>query len=116
MSIIVQPVSADTIEVSAGQRIDVIITGKENPKKNYAFVASMDPDMFDHVPSTLNLNSDGILQYNPKFAAPAPIRQDTFTPLDDFGLVPLDGQHVYRDPDQTVTLTVNFSDYSVGAR
>ena len=116
MSIIVQPASADTIEVSAGQRIDVIITGMKNPKKNYAFVASMNPDMFDEVPSTLNLNSDGILNYDPKFAAPAPIRQDKFTPLDDFGLVPLDGQHVYRDPDQTITLAVNFSEYSVGAR
>ncbi|OCL11751.1 Ferroxidase [Glonium stellatum] len=111
-----QPVTTDTIEVSAGQRMDVIITGMPNPKKNYAFVASMDPSMFDSVPSTLNLNSDGILQYNPKFPAPAPIRQSTFTPIDDFSLAPLDGQHIYGNPDQIITMLVNFSDYSVGQR
>ncbi|OCK83102.1 multicopper oxidase [Lepidopterella palustris CBS 459.81] len=112
----VVPVVTDTIEVSAGQRMDVIITGLMNATKNYAFVASMDPDMFDSVPDTLNLNSDGVLVYNPKFAAPAPLRQEDYTALDDIGLIPLDGQPILGAPDQTITLAIDFESYSFGQR
>ncbi|ORY09597.1 iron transport multicopper oxidase [Clohesyomyces aquaticus] len=108
----------DTILISAAQRYDVIITGLADPqKKNYAFVASFDPDMFDYVPTTLNMNNDGILQYDPTFAKPAPIRQDTFTGvLDDITLVPYDNQAIFGTPDQTITLNAQFKDYAVGSR
>jgi iron transport multicopper oxidase len=108
---------ADTILVSAAQRYDVIITGITDPQKNYAFVASFDPNMFDYVPTDLNMNSDGILEYDVSYSMPAPIRKQSFEGvLDDFDLVPLDRQPLLGSPSQIVTLNVNFSDFSVGSR
>ncbi|KAF2684805.1 multicopper oxidase [Lentithecium fluviatile CBS 122367] len=113
----VKEAPTDVINISAAQRYDVIITGIENSKKNYAFVASFDPDMFDTVPDDLNMNSDGILEYDTSYPKPDPIREQAFTNvLDDFGLVPLDGQALLGSPGQTVTLNVNFTQFSVGAR
>ncbi|KAF2465184.1 putative multicopperoxidase [Lindgomyces ingoldianus] len=113
----VKSTPTDVILVSSAQRYDVIITGLRNPKKNYAFVSQFDPDMFDFVPEGLVMANDGILEYDPAFGKPTPLRKDSFPGfLDDFTLVPLDGQPLLGNPTQTVTMNVNFTDFSVGAR
>lgn len=113
----VKATDADVINISAAQRYDVIITGREKGDKNYAFVAAFDPDMFDSVPPTLNMNSDGILQYSEKAPKPSPIRDTTFqNVLDDFELTPLDQQVLLGKPTKEITLSVNFTSYDVGQR
>ncbi|KAF2118652.1 Cupredoxin [Lophiotrema nucula] len=73
----VKAAPADTINISAAQRHDVTITGrKDAKKKNYAFVVLFDPDMFDFIPGTLNMNSDEsfAMTRQPRIQLPLAIR------------------------------------------
>lgn len=113
----VEAKDADVINVSAAQRYDVIITGRNTPNKNYAFVAAFDPDMFDTVPDSLKMTSDGVLQYDDKGTKPLPMRDNVFDKvLDDMDLVPLDRKAIFGDPTREIDLSVNFTTFSVGQR
>lgn len=69
------------------------------------------------VNSTLVMQNNGVLEYNSAFGKPAPLVKNAFPDfLDDFSLVPADGQPILGDPTQTINLAINFSDFSVGAR
>lgn len=103
----VTPTQASTIYLSAAQRYDVIITGMQNPKKNYAFIAQMDNDMFDD-PQPDNVTiTNGALIYNSQWAIP-PLLTTHDNPIDDLTLLPADGQNILGNPDQTIWLSLNF--------
>ena len=101
----------DLVYLSDAQRMSVLITAKPNANNNFAFVAAMDPSMFDSVPSTLNLNATGYLVYNT--SKPLPLEAPTFSSyndgsaLDDFGLVPYDKLALFKPVTRQVVLNVN---------
>jgi iron transport multicopper oxidase len=66
----VTPQQTDTIYVAGAQRYDVVITGMQNPKKNYAFIAQMDNDMFDTPQPDSVTIANGVLVYDSKFPTP----------------------------------------------
>ncbi|KAI9695423.1 MAG: hypothetical protein M1820_008608 [Bogoriella megaspora] len=84
--------SAQMIYVAAAQRVSVLVTMKNDTGSNFAFVGSMDQDLFDTVPDTLNPNVTGWLMYSEQADKPVPAILDEFDPFDDFTLVPQDGE------------------------
>ncbi|KAI9873854.1 MAG: hypothetical protein M1830_010520 [Pleopsidium flavum] len=105
-----EPQDADTILVTAAQRYSVLIQAHNNTQENFAFLSSMNPEMFDSVPPGLNLNVSGFLVYDDKKALPStPLSLPTFNAYDDFGLVPQDHQALLGPVDHTVTLNADFT-------
>jgi iron transport multicopper oxidase len=91
-----RPTSADTISVSCGQRYDVILFGKQKPKRNYAFV-SYQPDKHEEVV--------GELRYSDQFDRPVPWVW-TEPPIDDMSIKPLNRQPALLSVDRKIVLPV----------
>lgn len=105
----VQPTVTTTIRLTPAQRYDVIITGIENPTKNYAFLTQMDDTTLGG-PQPLRLTTaNGVLQYNARFGTPQGLSTHG-SPIDDFGLLPADGTPLLGNPDQIVDLAISFRD------
>lgn len=49
-----EPAEADQLYITAAQRYSVLLTTKNDTRKNYAIVGSMDQDLFDAVRSLCN--------------------------------------------------------------
>ncbi|KAI5808306.1 Cupredoxin [Pyronema omphalodes] len=45
-----EPMDADMLYLTAAQRVSVLITMRNDTSKNYAFMGSMDQDLFDKIP------------------------------------------------------------------
>ena len=102
--------TANTIYVTAAQRYGVLIKAKPTASKNYAFLGSFDLNMFDSVPGYLNPNVTGYLVYDEYQPLPAePPTLSSFNAIDDFTLVPYDQQALLGNPDQTITLNMDFT-------
>ncbi|KAL7777611.1 hypothetical protein CFE70_004278 [Pyrenophora teres f. teres 0-1] len=110
-----EPTEANMLYFTAAQRYSVLVTAKNDTNSNFAFVGSMDEDMFDAVPDGLNPNVTGWLVYDENKEKPAPKDVDSFEPFDDFNLVPYDKQTVLDRVDQTVTLDMNMGNLNDGA-
>ncbi|KAE8145434.1 Cupredoxin [Aspergillus avenaceus] len=110
-----EPAEADMIYITAAQRYSVLVTMKNNTSKNYAMVGSMDTDLFDTLPPTVNYNVTGWLVYNSESEKPSPSDTALFNPYDDFNLVPVDGEKLLGDPDYTVTLDLTMDNLGDGA-
>lgn len=103
-----EPQPADTVYLSAAQRMSVLITAKSNANQNYAFVGAMDPAMFDHIPPALNPNATGYLVYDSKKPLPdAPIL-NSYSAFNDFNLVPYDKMALLGPVDHQITLNIVF--------
>ncbi|KAI1671050.1 Iron transport multicopper oxidase FET3 [Pyrenophora tritici-repentis] len=102
-----EPTEANMLYLTAAQRYSVLVTAKNDTNSNFAFVGSMDEEMFDAVPDGLNPNVTGWLVYDEKKDMPAPKDIDSFEPFDDFNLVPYDKQTVLDRVDKSVTLDMN---------
>ncbi|RPB25151.1 putative ferrooxidoreductase Fet3 [Terfezia boudieri ATCC MYA-4762] len=110
-----EPLDAKLLYISAAQRVSILLTTKNDTTRNYAFVGSMDEDLFDEVPEGLNQNVTGWLMYNNDAPKPEPLPIDDFNPIDDFLLVPTDGGRLLPDPDYSITLNVTMDNLSDGA-
>jgi len=110
-----EPTEASMLYITAAQRYSVLITAKNDTSSNFAFVGSMDEDLFDTVPDGLNPNVTGWLVYDEKKEMPTPKDIDSFESFDDFNLVPYDKQTVFDRVDQTVTLDMNMGNLDDGA-
>ncbi|KAE8367391.1 Cupredoxin [Aspergillus caelatus] len=110
-----EPAEASMIYITAAQRYSFLVTMKDDTNKNYAMVGSMDTDLFDKLPPTLNYNVTGWLIYDTKAERPAPTDISSFDPYDDFKLVPVDGEKLLSDPDYTVTLDLTMDNLGDGA-
>ncbi|KAI2480214.1 Iron transport multicopper oxidase FET3 [Pyrenophora tritici-repentis] len=110
-----EPTEANMLYLTAAQRYSVLVTAKNDTNSNFAFVGSMDEEMFDAVPDGLNPNVTGWLVYDEKKDMPAPKDIDSFEPFDDFNLVPYDKQTVLDRVDQSVTLDMNMGNLNDGA-
>ncbi|EKD17492.1 uncharacterized protein L3040_006607 [Drepanopeziza brunnea f. sp. 'multigermtubi'] len=101
------PVETSMIYISAAQRYSFLLTTKNETGSNFAFVGSMDTDLFDQLPDDLNWNSTGWLVYDDTKPMPTPAVVDApFDFYDDFALVPFDKKPLLPDADQTITLDV----------
>ncbi|OBT50152.1 hypothetical protein VE04_09138 [Pseudogymnoascus sp. 24MN13] len=109
------PYEADMIYLTAAQRCSFLVTAKNETTANYAFVGSMDTDLFDKFPDTLNYNVTGWLVYDESKPLPEPKLIDEFTDIDDFDLVPHDKEPLLGDADQTITLEVMMDNLADGA-
>ncbi|KAK7724129.1 hypothetical protein SLS64_000463 [Diaporthe eres] len=83
-----QPAVADRIYLSAAQRCSFLLTTRNDTSANFPFVASMDTDLFDTLPSDLNWNVTGWLSYDSSKPLPEPALVDEFNEFDDYTLVP----------------------------
>lgn len=110
-----EPTEANMIYVTAAQRYSVLVTMKNDTKSNFAFVGSMDEDLFDSVPEGLNPNVTGWLVYDDKQALPEPKGVEAFEPFDDVTLVPWDKEGAYDRVDQSITLDVKMDVLNDGA-
>ncbi|KAF2740803.1 iron transport multicopper oxidase FET3 precursor [Polyplosphaeria fusca] len=110
-----EPTDADMIYMTAAQRYSVLITAKNTSDANFAFVGSMDQDLFDVIPDGLNPNVTGWLVYDNGKDKPAPQEVDAFEPFDDFTLVPVDKEEAYSHVDHTVQLDLKMDNLNDGA-
>lgn len=72
-------------------------------------LGSLDTTRFDNVPGYLLPNVTGHLVYDSSKPLPPPPTLNDFNIIDDFNLVPLDHQALLPNPDQTITLELNFT-------
>ncbi|KAI4254903.1 MAG: hypothetical protein LQ352_002831 [Teloschistes flavicans] len=106
---------AEMIYITAAQRYSVLITTKNDTSANFAIVGSMDQDLFDAVPETLNPNVTGWLVYDKAAPLPTPTLIDAFDPFDDFTLVPYDRLPLLQDVTRTVRLDMKMDNLGDGA-
>ncbi|KAI5780218.1 Cupredoxin [Peziza echinospora] len=110
-----EPKDADMLYLTAAQRVSVLIKAKDSADKNYAFMGSMDQDLFDQVPPGLNPNVTGWLVYNKDGPKPPAAEISAFEPMDDFLLVPVDKQPLLPPADRSITLDVMMDNLGDGA-
>ncbi|KAF2084929.1 multicopper oxidase [Saccharata proteae CBS 121410] len=110
-----EPSEAEMIYISAAQRYSVLITAKNDTSQNYAFVGSMDEDLFDTVPASLNPNVTGWLVYDDSKDMPEATELDAFDPFDDFSLTPYDGLGLYENVDHQIVLDMKMDNLGDGA-
>ncbi|RKF58621.1 Iron transport multicopper oxidase FET3 [Golovinomyces cichoracearum] len=108
------PVETEKLYLSAAQRYSFLLTTKDVKTKNYAFVASMDTELFDNMPKDLNVQSVGFLIYDDTKPIPKPTKVESLDYFDDFNLVPLDKLPLLPTPDQTITLDVDMKNLGNG--
>ncbi|KAI4153763.1 MAG: hypothetical protein L6R39_001500 [Caloplaca ligustica] len=106
---------ADMIYMTPAQRYSVLITTKDETSSNFAIVGSMDEDLFDTVPETLNPNVTGWLVYDKAAPLPPPALVDSFEPFDDFILVPYDRLPILDKVDHSIELDVKMGNLGDGA-
>ncbi|KAF2123245.1 multicopper oxidase-domain-containing protein [Lophiotrema nucula] len=120
----VQPRNADTILICAGQRYDVVVTGKLNPLTSFNWVAKMTTDMLTHdipgddavtvVGKVLYTLLGAILNTTANLLSPSWTAQVV---LDDMTLKPLDGQKLLTNPTNKIDLKSNQTYYQgIGTR
>ena len=110
-----EPMDADMIYLTAAQRYSVLVTAKNDTNSNFAFVGSMDQDLFDVVPEGLNPNVTGWLVYDDTKDMPAAKEVPTFEPFDDFALVPYDKEELFDHVDRSITLDLKMDNLYDGA-
>ncbi|MDI1487725.1 MAG: hypothetical protein OHK93_006997 [Ramalina farinacea] len=110
-----EPAEADMIYLTAAQRYSVLVTTKDDASTNFAYVASMDEDLFDTIPDSLNPNVTGWLVYDSSVPNPAPALLDSFDPFDDFNLVPTDKEPLWDRVDYSFNLDVAMNNLGDGA-
>lgn len=110
-----EPMEANMLYMTAAQRYSVLVTMKNDTGSNFAFIGSMDQDLFDVVPDGLNSNVTGWLVYDDSKELPKPKDVIEFEPFDDFLLVPEDKLGVFDKVDQTVTLDLKMDNLNDGA-
>lgn len=110
-----EPAETNMIYITAAQRYGLLLTTKNQTEFNYAIHGAMDTELFDAVPKTLDPNVTSYLVYDPDEPLPIPSYNEPLDPFDDFGLVPVDGEKLFDDPDQTVLLTMHMGNLGDGA-
>lgn len=110
-----EPMEASMLYITAAQRYSVLVTAKNDTGSNFAFVGSMDQDLFDVIPDGLNSNVTGWLVYDDTKTKPAAKMIDAFEPFDDFKLVPYDKEALLATADRSITLDMKMDNLADGA-
>lgn len=101
-----EPAEASMIYLTAAQRAGILLTTRNDTDGNFPIVGSMDEDLFDQIPDSLNPNVTSWLVYDSSKPLPEPEPVDEFDPFDDMELVPTDGEKLLQEPDMVVQLDV----------
>ena len=108
-----EPRTVRSIYVATAQRYGVLVTAKNTKSQNFAFVASLDTNGFDHTTKYLLKNATGHLIYNPSKPCPENYTIQSWDITDDFTLIPQDRMPLLAGtPDQTIVMDLNFSTIS----
>lgn len=110
-----EPMTTNMIYLTAAQRYSFLVNTTNDTTTNFAMIGSMDTDLFDDLPDTLNYNVTGYLVYNETADLPEPALLDAFEPLDDLTLVPQDGMKLLDNVDYSFSLDLTMDDLSDGA-
>ncbi|KAL4736471.1 Cupredoxin [Aspergillus similis] len=110
-----EPATAERIYISSAQRYSFLVTMKNETNRNYAMVGSMDTDLFDALPDSLNYNVTGWLVYDESADNPAAADVADLDYFDDYTLVPYDGLEALPDADLTITLDLTMDNLGDGA-
>lgn len=107
-----EPADANQIYIAPAQRYSILLTTKNTTTENFAIVGSMDQDLFDTVPATLNPNVTSYLVYNKQASIPNATEIAEFAPFDDVTLVPTDKEALWEDP--TISYTIDMKMDNIG--
>ncbi|KYK55206.1 putative FET3-cell surface ferroxidase, high affinity [Drechmeria coniospora] len=110
-----QQAEADTIYLSAAQRVSFLLTTKNDTDANFPIVASMDKTLFDQLPPELNYNATAWLTYDDAKPKPEAALVDSYDEFDDMKLEPYDGMALLPEPDHNVELDVAMDNLGDGA-
>ena len=106
--IYVNPVTANKVYITVAQRYGVLMKSKSDSRNNYAIAGLMDTAMFDEDPSYVQPTVNGYLVYNKTAPLPPSHKITDTNKIDDFNLVPHDGQAALNSPTETVVLNLTF--------
>ncbi|KAL4068587.1 Ferroxidase [Scleroderma yunnanense] len=101
----VQEYPVDMLDLAVAQRYSVLVDARNDTSSNWMIHANMDPTMFDHVPSTLQLNITSSITYANGQNITDLGTVSNYTQLNDSTLVPYE---VVPQPSVTKTLTLEF--------
>jgi iron transport multicopper oxidase len=82
--------SVDLVSVAVAQRYSLLITARNDSSENWLIHANLDPEMYDQVPDSLQLNLTSTISYkngNPMGSDRATV--DAYSYFDDTALVPV---------------------------
>ncbi|KAG0073328.1 hypothetical protein BGZ89_006621 [Linnemannia elongata] len=103
----VQRTSVKTFPISAAQRYSVLVTAKNTSSNNFLIHGDMDPEMFDTVPDTLQMNITGTIIYDA--ASPlAPTELIDWGDFDDAALLTPVIPMATTPADNQISLTASF--------
>lgn len=102
------------IYITTAQRYGVLVKTKSDTSKNYAFMAGIDTDMLDTIPSTLSLNTTNTISYSKDNDAVESYTVDEYNYIDDFYLKPKSNTTLFDDPDYTITVDVAMDNLNDG--
>ncbi|KAF1982892.1 multicopper oxidase [Aulographum hederae CBS 113979] len=123
----VKPVVTSSISLNVGQRYTVIVQSKLNPLSSFRYAVKMSPDMFTGpAPASLQLTVQGVVKYVSKLLGlildliGSLLDTSTLSPsttLDDFALVPRDGERLLTPVARTIHLFINQQNFpDIGSR
>ncbi|KAJ2139202.1 ferroxidase fet3 [Coemansia sp. RSA 353] len=97
------------VQLSAAQRVSVLVTTLNTTLNNYVYHADMDTDMFDTVPDGLVYNLTGTIEY----ASGAPVKhmETEWNEFADFNLIPVDKQPALG-ADVSLSLEIEFGQFT----
>lgn len=98
----------ESLYIATAQRYGVLLKTKPDASKNYAMLGSLDTLKFDDPTAIAHPNATGYLVYDDAKPLPAPPALNNFNVVDDFILVPFDRQPLLGNPQQSITLELNF--------
>jgi iron transport multicopper oxidase len=111
-----EPAEAEMIYITASQRYGFLVTAKNDTSANFAFVTSMDTDLFDAYSPDLNTNATGWLVYDDSKEFPEPKKLDSWdAQYDDFDLVPYDKMEILDKVDYSFNLDLSMINLGDGA-
>ncbi|KAI9741301.1 MAG: hypothetical protein M1834_003018 [Cirrosporium novae-zelandiae] len=95
------------LRIAPGQRVDVLITTKNNTDQNYPILAILDINMFTP-PEGYQPNITAYLVYNEEKPLPDQVSLYEFDFWDDSTATPIDHQPLLDPPDHVFTLNTSF--------
>ncbi|KAK0625023.1 Cupredoxin [Bombardia bombarda] len=114
-----KPMNVRQLFVGVAQRYSVLVKAKTATDQNFAFVATMNTEMFDLAitpPGQRPLSTNGWLVYNWNKPLPKPFDlASRIKPWDDTKLVPYDQMPILKNPTINIELAADFAANSWGS-
>ncbi|KAI9272916.1 multicopper oxidase-domain-containing protein [Phascolomyces articulosus] len=106
----VQRHPVDVVNLSAAQRVSVLVTAQNETSLNYYMHADMDVDMLDKIPPELKSNITTPIYYDQTHSNFAPVQDVGYnnTSFDETALQPVEVMDAV-DPDEVISLSIDFA-------